>query len=123
MILVEFLKVVGDKLDAKGLHPKNIESGAAFFKLLTEGSDGEMLMTQQEIEAGMKTSTDKVKLVDPDHLYVAGKVLHMYDLWSKPKVESGAHATGEVRTAERLRITDGSSYMLRYIEVVERMVT
>jgi hypothetical protein len=124
MIMVEFLKLVGEKLEEKGMSPTDFESTGAFIRMLTKGSDGQLLMTQDEIREGMRQSTQKVQLKDPDHLFVAGKVLHMYDLWSKKVSPTDNDNTeGEVRTAERLRITDGTSSMLQYIEMDERMIT
>jgi hypothetical protein len=124
MILAEFVKLVGKKLVKNGLSPKDFESSGAFIRMLTEGPDGQLLMTQKEINDGMRQSTEKVELTDPDHLFVAGKVLHMYDLWSKNTSLNEIYVSKtETRTAERLVVTDGTSSMLQYIEMDERMIT
>ncbi|GKY95620.1 hypothetical protein MPSEU_000523300 [Mayamaea pseudoterrestris] len=127
MILAEFLKRVGEKLKQKGVSPKDFESTSAFIRMLSKGAVGQLLMTQEEIESGMRQSTEQVEVKDPDHLFVAGRVLHMYDLWKKEAssttVSGTKSETIEDRTAKRLCITDGTSLMLQYIEMDERMVT
>jgi len=145
MIFVEFLRAVAEKLDEKGMSPKNFESAAAFLRMLTSGNSGgskdkiEMLMTTDEFRDAVRNAIEKVELRDPDHLYVPGRVMLMYDLWSKrgydekrdekkeKKVEGGDEGEGEeeveARTAERLQVTDGTSNILRCIEVDDRMIT
>lgn len=123
MIMVEFLKIVGTKLDEKDMSLTSFESAGAFLKMLTDDLDGQMLLAPDEIKAGMRAATEKVELRDPQHLYVAGKILHMYDLWSKTTTEDTDKPSIETRTAERLTITDGTSSMLRYIEMDDRMIT
>jgi hypothetical protein len=87
----------------------------------------------------MDKAYEAVELRDPDHLYVPGKVIHMYDLWSKDEaaevdakldeVAREANATlaeealEEIRSAERIYVADGASNLLRYIEIDARMLT
>ena len=121
--MAEFLKIVGTKLERKGLNPTDIESASAFVRMLTKGSDGQLLMSQDEIKNGLRQATQKVELRDPEHLFVAGKVLQMYDLWNKCDATAGVVGPSGTRTAERLRVADGTSSMLQYIEMDERMIT
>jgi hypothetical protein len=112
-ILVEFLKLVDKKLEQKGMSRKNFKSFSAFFQMLVSGSNGEPLMTQTEITEGMRDSTMKVDSKHRNHLLVAGKVLHMYDLWN----ETNNNAKAGSGAAKRLVITNGTSPMLSYIEL------
>jgi pimeloyl-ACP methyl ester carboxylesterase len=147
VVMLELLKTVNKKLEEKGLNPKDFSSSAAFLRLLTEAKDGNMLMTVEEMRDTMEAAFEKVELRDPDHLYVPGRVIHLYDLWSKQgavevdeKIAKKAQAVNtkakegddendvveeeeEVRTAERLYVGDGASNILRYIEFDARMLT
>lgn len=125
MVLVEFLAVVGARLEATGQSPRDLESTGAFLKLLlTQGAGGDMLLTPAEIQDGFRAASERVELRDPDHLFVAGRVLHLYDPWVKAAAETeGGDASAAARTAERLYVTDGTSQMLRYIEMEDRMIT
>jgi hypothetical protein len=113
--------------------------------MLTVDKDGSMLMTVEELRDTMEAAFEKVELRDPDHLYVPGRVIHLYDLWSKQgavevdeqiakkaqRVSAKANVgddekdavEDEVRTAERLYVGDGASNVLRYIEMDARMLT
>jgi hypothetical protein len=92
-----------------------------------------MVMSMDEMTEGLSKAFEKVELRDPDHLYVPGKVMHMYDLWSKTDydiVEDAVEdAMGDeddklkgVRTAEGAQITDGTSKMLRTIDLDSRFM-
>lgn len=137
VVMLEFLTTVHDKMVEKGVSPKDLKSTAALMKMLTQGKDGEMIMSEKELREGLRDAFDTVELKDPDHLYVPGKVIHMYDMWSKEgygKVEDELEdeteteeelkeAMENIRTAERLYVGDGTSDMLRYIELDARMMT
>jgi len=132
MIFLEFLKTVSEKLEEKGLSPNTVGSARAFLRSMSmsNGDDGkggvEMFMTADEIRSGVDAAAEKVDLRDPDHLYVPGRVLLMYDLWSKTSnitVANDAGIAAEVRTAEKLLVTDGTSKILRLIEMDDRMIT
>jgi pimeloyl-ACP methyl ester carboxylesterase len=143
VVMLELLKTVNKKLEEKGLNPKDFNSWAGFVRMLTVNKDGTMLMTVEEVRDTMEAAFEKVELRDPDHLYVPGRVIHLYDLWSKQgavevdekiakkaqqvnaKAKEGDAAVEEeeVRTAERLYVGDGASNLLRYIEMDARMLT
>jgi pimeloyl-ACP methyl ester carboxylesterase len=136
LVTAEFIKSVGKKLEEKGLTPKDLKSTAAFMQMLK--GDDEMFMDVEEIREEMNAINDRTELRDPDHLYCPGRVIQMYDLWSKdgsreaeeeieketPPLtdESVEQAVEDLRTAERAHVTDGTSKVLRYIEVDSRMV-
>lgn len=58
-----------------------------------------------------------------DEVFVPGKVIIMYDLWSKPGYQSSAVLKSKpgVRTAERMLISDGKEMVMRYLEFDPRM--
>jgi hypothetical protein len=101
--------------------------------MLTADKQGaNMIMTAEEVRTAMEDAFAKVELRDPDHLYVPGRVVHMYDLWNKQDSEKAKNsakegadqvAVAEVRPVERLYIGDGASNLLRYIEMDSRMMT
>ena len=82
-VFLEFLRVVSDKLQERGLRPTGPRSTAAFLKKLSMGSKGDMLMTADEVRDAMEAAHYKVELRHPDHLYVPGRVLLMYESWSE----------------------------------------
>ena len=133
VVLMEFLKVLDDKLEDAGLKPKDLLGVSQFMLNLTK-TDSEMVMSLDEIVQGLNQAFDKVGLRDPDHLYVPGKVIHMYDMWSKenygqvndPSVKdfnNSNEACTIVRTAERAQMTNGTSRALRTIELDSRFLS
>jgi hypothetical protein len=139
VVMLEFLKTLNAKMEAKGVNPKDLDSTASFLRMLTTSQGGDMIMSAEEVGAAMDKAYEAVELRDPDHLYVPGKVIHMYDLWSKDEaaevdakldeVAREANATlaeealEEIRSAERIYVADGASNLLRYIEIDARMLT
>ena len=130
-ILLEFLNVVNRKLEEAGKNPKQFASYAALVRMLQQGADGEMLLSAEEISDGLDEAFEKVEERDADHLYVAGRVVHMYDLWGKEgygealakELKDTQVAKAHIaRTAERVRITDGTSKALKFIEADDRIL-
>ena len=155
-VLLEYLKTVNRKLEERGMSPgKSIDGTLRYIAMLLkqemshDGKEGDPILTIEEIRKSMQDAYDKVELTDPDHLYVPGRVIHMYDLWSKEgygeaktinkrwmhpnrtdKDEkddtildpNGLNPVDFVRAAEGVHIADGTSKVLRYIEIDERMV-
>ena len=143
VVMMEFLKILNKKLEEKGKKPKNLKSAGRFMKMLMS-SEGDMVMSADEIKEGMEDAFEKVDLKDPDHLYVAGQVYHMYDLWSKEGYDDVEEAVEKeasdeakedidqaeaekdllsVRTAEKAYAGHGASSVLRFIELDSRMLT
>jgi hypothetical protein len=132
VVLMEFLKVLDDKLEKAGLKPKDLVGVSQFILNLTK-TNSEMVMSLDEIMHGLNLAFEKVDLRDPDHLYVPGKVIHMYDMWSKENYgkvdesnvadETEPKAITPVRTAERAQWTDGTSRALRTIELDSRFLS
>ena len=148
VVLLEFLKAVSQRLEETGSAPKDLATVAGFLKLLSQGEEGPMIMTVDDLENELVAANERVELKDPDHLYVPGNVLLMYDLWSKegygeqpsvapepmPTLEADNQNTTVVsplegnmtmahRTAERVHVTDGTTLPLRYIELDSRMMS
>jgi hypothetical protein len=155
VVMMEFLKILNHKLEVKGFKPTNFTSAGKFLNMLvstnTSSSENDMIMSADEIKQGMEDAFEKVDMTDPDHLYVAGTVFHMYDLWSKTgydqeveatiekealdKAQEGGGGSGSihqseaekdlsnVRTAEKVYKGQGISNVLRFIELDARMLT
>jgi hypothetical protein len=143
-ILMEHLKTVNLKLEEKGMRPRNLRSTAAYLKMLAAVDKGKPIMTIEEVREAMGKAYANVEIDHQDCLYVPGRILHMYDLWSKEgygktqarvqqrlkDVDEVSANRGElqkavenVRTAERMHVNDGTSKVLRYIEMDARMMT
>jgi hypothetical protein len=146
IVLMEFLKTVNTKLEKTGEKPTNIFGVSQFMLNLSQRDD--MVMSVDEVKVGMDQAFDSVELRNPDHLYLPGKVIQMYDLWSKqadekedPSIDGDLtlesdHPSGneimastdnstttEGRTAEGAMITDGTSKVLRSIELDSRFLS
>jgi hypothetical protein len=135
VVFMEFIKAIFKRLEEKGAAPMDLATAAGFLRMLSQGDEGPMIMTVEEIKQELEAAFDRVELKDPDHLYVPGKVLHMYDLWSKEgygeveeeeiseeETKDGERISNTTRTAERAHVTDGTSESLRYIELDSRMM-
>lgn len=145
LVLMECLKKVSQQLEEKRTRPTDLRSLIAFLRLVLTKRDKETqppFLTMEEARNTLVESYEKVALRDPDHLYVPGQVIQMYDLWSKEgyytnrknrdKNREKASFNGDVtvdevaqdpplRVAERVHISDGTSKVLRYIEIDPRM--
>jgi Lipase (class 3) len=126
LVLMEFLKRIDRELELKGKRPKDFVSTSQFLIELSR-NDTEMIVSIDEIKDGLYEAFKKVELRDPDHLYVPGRVIHLYDLWTK---ESNSKSLTQdensppvtLKTAEKAQITDGTSFALRAIELDSRFL-
>ena len=118
-VLLEFLRVVSDKLQERGLRPTGPRSTAAFLHKLSFGTSGNMLMSLDEIKEAMKSAHDMVELRHPDHLYVPGRVLLMHEHWQDEVVKTGQEntLTPVAYLKHYCSITDGTANVLRFIEI------
>lgn len=133
VLLMNFMRTVHSRLDEQGLSPRGFQSTASFLKMLISGGkDGEMIMSPQEIREAVDNALDLVDIQDPDHLYVGGRVIHMYDLWTKENygdrsdyenVGDDFDISKKIPTAERVYESDGTSRALRLIEIDDRMMS
>ena len=152
VITVRLLKAVNERLKEKNLDMTNFQSTIAFLNKIREGKDGEMLMTADEIAAELDKALEESDLEDADHLYVPGKVVLMYDLWSKEQEkmqvqeeetqkdfsniikdwmqrvkDTNIHPNDEsvskhISTAEEAVLCDGSCKALRFVELDGRLL-
>lgn len=146
IVLIEFLKILDEKLEAMGKKPTDLV-GVSQLLLSLAKKDNDPVISVDEVMASWDQAFDKVELRDPDHLYVPGKVIQMYDLWAKQDCGNVDEAMNQeldevvamddrddetapeamplkgVRTAERAQITDGTSKVLRSIELDSRLLS
>lgn len=128
-ILMDQMKTMDKRLDEEGLSPKGLTSTAKFIKMLAKGNKDETIMSAEQIQESITNALEKVDIDDPDHLYVAGRVIHMYDQWTKEGYGNKSDYECEedeskiVDTAEKVYTADGSSKALRIIEIDDRMMT
>lgn len=83
VVTVSLLRAVNRRLKEKNLDMSNFQSTLAFLNKMTEGEAGEMIMNADEIANEINDALEKTELRDPDHLYVPGSVILMYDLWEE----------------------------------------
>ena len=123
---------VNRRLDEEGLSPRDIKSTAAFAKWLAKGKHGETLLKTREIRETMDRALSSVEIDNPDHLYVPGRVVHMFDEWSKEgygdrsdyeRVKDGFDENKKVPTAEKGYVAGGTAKALRVIELDNRMLS
>lgn len=118
-VFLEFLRVVSDKLDENGLRPTGPRSTAAFLRKLSTGTKGDMLMTSDEVRDAMEAAHDKVELRHPDHLYVPGEVLLMYEHW-RDEVLDESEGDKQTRVGDLQHYcsqSDGTIPVLRFFEI------
>ena len=145
LVLVQFLQRVYEKLEAQDLVPQGLGSTAAFWKAMLQSPDAllkkdgsALFMSEEEFREGLEQAYEAVEINDPDHLFVPGRVLHMYDLWSKERGPQSSpiqdirsllesRPTNETETVEqpveKVRIADCASRPLRLIELDSRMLS
>lgn len=80
---VGLMRVVNERLKRQGLSTSDFKSTVTFLKKIREGADGEMLMSADEVFSELDKILDCDDLIDPDHLYVPGKVVLLFDPWGE----------------------------------------
>jgi hypothetical protein len=128
---MEFLKNLNETWEQARIKPKNLVSVSQFVSTLTK-TNSDLSMTMNEITEGLNQACEQVEVRDPDHLFVPGRVIHMYDFWSNKNdshtvndtVERNSNDEGTLpatqSTVERAQMTDGTSRALRTIELDSR---
>ena len=125
------LSLHDDRLDDKGLDPTSSATEAmAFVKKISQGTEGDLLMTIDEFEALATRANQSEPLNDPTHMVCPGKVVTMYDDWTKDDSDEQKTAdedTGEVETPTAIGfvVTEdvGTARVLKLIEWNERMIS
>jgi pimeloyl-ACP methyl ester carboxylesterase len=133
-IFVEFLRFVSTRLQERGMAPTNPATTAVFLRNVlcslpvptkhTNGVDDDgvrlldldssLLMSLDEVQTAMQSAHTEIELRNPDHLYVPGRVVLMFE------------DRGNMTTAPswQFEVTDGTAAALRLFEFdTIRMVT
>ncbi|CAJ1966276.1 unnamed protein product [Cylindrotheca closterium] len=132
-ILLELLSGIQEKLVEAGFDPVDMKSTSAFFAKLREGAAGEMIMSSEEGLKLLKKAQTMVSHDDPDHLYIAGEVMLLYQKWQdRRKMSKGKEAESEEKAADEIVpepklpgycvLTDGFAEPLSMIEISNEMV-
>lgn len=121
-IFLEFLREVSLRLQEKGLAPTDPLTAAAFIRKMTTevSTNDDLLMSLEEVQTAMEKAHRCVELRNPDHLYVPGRVLIMFEKWGSILDGSDDGSQGTLQFVE----TDGSAALLRFLEIdALRMLT
>mmetsp|Transcript_18475 Transcript_18475/g.39967 ORF Transcript_18475/g.39967 Transcript_18475/m.39967 type:complete len:605 (+) Transcript_18475:343-2157(+) len=150
VVTAGLLRAVNKRLKERNLDMSDFQSTISFLNKIKEGSDGEMLMSADEVTLELDKSLKRSELQDPDHLYLPGKVIVMYDLWEKEQQklqdqkesqrdystilkdwmqtmnDANMHSTDvdlkNITTAEEAILCDGTCKALRFIELDGRLI-
>jgi hypothetical protein len=140
---LQFLQVVHQKLEGRGMGLGSPKSAIKLIRKLSRGTGGDLLMSQEEVTEAMAMAQDRIGLVDPQHLYVPGRVIIMYENWKDDDENAGdgsssgeggdshandsnADATDDEGRAniEHSVVSDGTMKALRFFEIDKaRMLT
>jgi hypothetical protein len=116
-VFLEFLCAVSVRLVERGLAPVDPASTIALFQKLTRNKGDELIMSLEETRSAMDAAHLKVELRNPDHLYIPGRVLILYEKWTDDaSLGKIGEATGPAKRSHCI-LTDGSSPILRFIEI------
>ena len=114
-VLFECLRRVQEQLADKDLLPTGPINTQAFFKKLGEGISGEPLIDAKELNAVILKAYDKVEIRKPEHLYIPGRVLLVYNPWQNEDTNSDETDESDA-VAWRCIETDGAANVFRNIE-------
>jgi hypothetical protein len=134
-VAMEFLKKIHVRLTELGLSLDGPRNASRFIQKLSQGTEGECILTLEEARAAMAQALETVEISDPDHLYVPGRVIMMYETWDIPET---ADQTSDWNESTKIKespvkprngkiesfVTDGMTEILRLFEIDEfRMFT
>lgn len=91
---LQFLQVVHQKLVQRGMGLGSPKAAIKLIRKLSRGTGGDLLMTQEEVTKAMAMAHDIIGLVDPQHLYVPGRVIVVYENWKQDDANSGDDCSG-----------------------------
>lgn len=75
------LKRMQNRLEENDMSPTGPVTSVAFFQKLAQGTTGTPLMTQSELNETIREAHTRLQLRKPEHLFVPGRVLLVYDPW------------------------------------------
>jgi Lipase (class 3) len=81
--LVYLLNSVHGAMEEQGLSPIGPSSVMALLRHLSQGTHGDLLMTEDLVNEAMDAAQDRVGLRDSEHLYIPGRVILMYEKWDE----------------------------------------
>jgi hypothetical protein len=112
-VFVECLRAVHERLAEKGMNPTGPLSTAAFVHQLSQGTNGELLLTASELNETVQQAHDRVALRKPEHLYIPGRVLLVYNPWTMTPGKDSELPAPVLKCIE----TDGTAAIFRTLEV------
>ena len=132
LVNLEVLKTVNQKLQqVSGLSPDEKIGLPATIRLLAQRkTDDESILSAEELTSTIDKAVAKIgrDKNDEDQLFVAGKVILMYDLWEeqskfeRKQSENKASEEGYDYSADKAILTDPTAKVLRYLEFDGRML-
>jgi len=108
-VFLEVLRVVSQRLQQTGQAPTNPATATAFLRMLAKGDKGEPLLTVEELSSAWEDAQHMVELRHPDHLYVPGRVLLMFEDWEAATAVTAADIDEEERTVAEDKKEEESS--------------
>lgn len=120
LIVMKVLEKVYQRMTELGMTQNSFTLTRSLFQIFQNETS---ILSAEEMRVVMDQARNQIELDKPDHLYVPGKVLHMYDHWVKSNSVNNAAEALNSRTVESLLLTDGTSDSLRYVEINGRMLS
>jgi Lipase (class 3) len=125
VLKTQLVESVRPRLVEKGILPADFKSMRALLSYLTKTSDNEAdesnwIMTADEAKDALRMALEKVPIQDPEHLYIPGQVLFMYQLWKKESSPDEENAQKKAHGVIRMQPTD---HVLRHLEIDLSMVS
>ena len=107
------LRKIQSKLAENQMNPTGPVSSMTFLNKLSEGTSGNALMTSSELDQTISDAQNNLTLRKPEHLFVPGRVLLVYDPWLNESNESRSTVDNGLRCVE----TTGTSAVFQRLEI------
>eukprot|EP00536_Pseudo-nitzschia_multiseries_P003658 jgi/Psemu1/236880/estExt_Genewise1.C_570071 len=116
------LRTIQRKLVENDMSPTGPVTSVAFFNKIAEGTSGTLLMTPSELDETLREAHDNLALRKPEHLFVPGKVLLVYNPWldgGEEELDDDSIATGSASAVGNLLCveTTGTSPVFQRLEL------
>lgn len=108
------LRKIQEKLSELEMCPIGPVSSVKFLNKLAEGISGDSLITPSELEQTILDAHSDLTLRHPQHLFLPGRVLLVYESWLNEREES--NSIGERRTFQCVQ-TAGTSAVFQRLEI------
>lgn len=111
------LRKIQNKLAENEMSPTGPVSSVTFFNKIAEGTSGTPLMTLSELNETISEAHDNLVLRKPEHLFVPGRVLLVYNSWLD---DSEGHEDSSVPSiADNLKCVEtlGTSQVFQRLEI------